>query len=85
MKLFYAQEFKKCFKKLPPMIQRLYRKQEIHFRKNWRDSRLHTKRLVGHASLFSFRVTREYRVLFVLIESDIVLLTTIGHRKDIYR
>jgi len=35
--------------------------------------------------LFSFRITRVYRVLFVFIKPDTVLFATIGHRKAIYR
>ncbi|KKS94437.1 MAG: hypothetical protein UV70_C0001G0051 [Parcubacteria group bacterium GW2011_GWA2_43_13] len=34
---------------------------------------------------FSFRITREYRVIFVFIESGVALFVTIGHRKDVYR
>ena len=36
MKIVYAKEFAKQFKKLPVSIQRLYRKQEKIFKENWR-------------------------------------------------
>lgn len=84
MKIIYAGEFVKAFKKLPVNVQKLYRKQESIFQKNWKDPRLHTKKLIGHASPFSFRVTREYRVLFSFIDKDTVLMATIGHRSQIY-
>jgi len=75
MKILFSQEFKKNFRKLPIQIQNLYHKQEEIFESNWKDSCLHTKKLRGDKITFSFRITRQYRVLFV----------TIDHRKDIYR
>ena len=84
MNIIYAEEFWKQFHKLPPEIQRLYRKQEILFKKDWRDSRLHTKKLVDHPFPFSFRITRRYRVLFMFVDKDTVLFGSIGHRKDAY-
>ena len=70
MKIVYAAEFWQ---------------QEDYFRKNWRDSRLHIKKLKDHPFPFSFRITRRYRVLFAFVGSDIALFGTIGHRKDSYR
>jgi len=34
---------------------------------------------------FSFRITRQYRVLFTFVERNTVLFATIDHRKDAYR
>ncbi|OGF64321.1 hypothetical protein A2Z53_00800 [Candidatus Giovannonibacteria bacterium RIFCSPHIGHO2_02_42_15] len=85
MIILYADEFSKQFFKLPKETQSVFRRQEIIFRKNWRDSRLHTKKLHGHSVLFSFRVTRNYRVLFQFVSENKVLFATIGNRKDIYR
>ena len=85
MKVMYAGEFRKCFSLLPPEIQRLYRQQEAHFKINWRDPRLHVKKLKDYSYPFSFRITRRYRVLFSFIDADVVLFGTIGHRRDSYR
>lgn len=85
MNIIYADEFRKCFRKLPLDIQQFYRKQEMIFRKNWRDPRLHIKKLNDHPFPFSFRITRNYRALFTFIDKEAVLLATIGHRKDIYK
>ena len=50
------------------------------------DSRLHTKQLSSPLSgIFSFRITREYRVLFRFIDAHTVFLTAVKHRKDVYR
>ena len=84
MTILYADEFRKRFEELPPEIQRLYRVQELRFKKNWRDPRLHTKKLREHPFSFSFRITRRYRVLFAFVEIDTALFATIGHRKNIY-
>lgn len=84
MKIIYAKEFAKEFNKLPVNIQRLYRKQEEIFKKDWRDPRLKVKKLKDHPLPFSFRITRSYRVLFLFVESDTALFATIGNRKDVY-
>jgi len=81
MKIVYAREFAKKFKKLPVSVQRLYRKQEDIFKENWRDPRLKVKKLKDHPLPFSFRITRSYRVLFVFVDAD-TAFATIGHRKD---
>lgn len=85
MNVIYAAEFRKHFRKLPRDIQRLYRKQEIRFRANWRDSRLYVKKLNDHPFPFSFRITRNYRVLFSFVAFDTALLGTIGNRRDVYQ
>lgn len=85
MKILYADEFKKRFKKLPLGVQRAYRRQENIFLKSWRDPRLHVKKLTEHSFPFSFRITRNYRVLFVFINNEVAFFATIGHRKDVYK
>ena len=85
MKILYAREFKKHFKKLPPSVQKVYYRQEKIFRQNWKDPRLHVRKLRDHPVPFSFRITRKYRVIFCFVEKDTVLFATIGHRKEIYR
>ncbi len=85
MKIIYADEFWKEFHRLPGEIKDLYRKREDYFKNNWRDPRLHVKKLKDQPYPFSFRITRRYRVLFAFTEVNTVLFGTIGHRKDSYR
>lgn len=85
MKIIYAEEFWKQYRKLPAPIQRLYHRQENFFKNNWRDPRLHTAKLSDHPLPYSFRITRNYRVLFIFVDADTALLATIGNRKDVYR
>ncbi len=50
------------------------------------ESRLHTKALVGElAGIYSFRITRDWRVLFRFDSPHQIALIDIAHRKDIYR
>lgn len=85
MKILYSADFRKEFYKLPAEIQAICVKQEKIFIENRRDYRLHIKKLKGDRFVFSFRITRNYRVLFMLVDSQTALFATIGHRKDIYR
>ena len=84
MKIFYSPKFPKLLKKLPQDIQELFFVQEIILRENWQDSRLHTKKLKGAPVLYSFRITRIYRVLFYFQKSDEIVLFSVGHRSKIY-
>lgn len=84
MRIKYTRDFEKSFKSLPKKIQLLFRKQELIFKEDPRDPRLHAKILSGDARNFSFRVTREYRVIFTFVEPEIVIFYEIGHRKDAY-
>jgi mRNA-degrading endonuclease RelE of RelBE toxin-antitoxin system len=50
------------------------------------DSRLHTKHLSGKLSgLYSFRITRDWRVIFQFLSTQAVHLIDVANRKDIYR
>lgn len=69
--------------KLPSEIKITYKKQEHIFLENWLDSRLHVKRLKDFKGVFSFRITRRYRVLFYFRNKEAIFFS-IGHRKDIY-
>jgi len=79
-----SNDFLKGLKELPPEIKRLFEKQKSLFNKNWLDSRLHTKRIKEMPGVYSFRITRRYRVLFYFRDIDKVIFFSVGHRKDIY-
>ena len=50
------------------------------------DSRLHTKHLSAElVGLLSFRITRDWRVLFRFVDERTIQLVDVGHRKDIYK
>lgn len=85
MRVQYAAEFQKQLDKLSSGIRLQFLKQDGLFRTNWRDPRLHVKKLKEYKLTFSFRVTRQYRVLFIFVSPSEVLFATIAHRKDSYR
>lgn len=85
MNIVYSDEFVNQFHKLPLDIQGKFREQENFFRLSWRDPRLHSKKLKGERTVFSFRITRVYRVLFIFVNPNEALFATIGHRKNVYR
>lgn len=84
MSIIKLPDFSKAFKKLPKGVQDLYHLQEKRFLVNPRDSRLHIKKLKGFDGVFSFRITRQYRVLFYFTNHSTAVFVNIGHRKDIY-
>jgi len=84
MKLIRTEDFARSLLELPAEIQRFYAAQEKRFKENWRDPRLHIKKMRGLVEVFSFRVTRRYRVLFYFQNGENVILFEIDHRKDIY-
>ena len=50
------------------------------------DSRAHTKPLEGQLKgIYSFRISRDWRVLFVFDDIETIRLIVVKHRKDIYR
>ncbi|MCI0532744.1 type II toxin-antitoxin system RelE/ParE family toxin [bacterium] len=85
MEIVLGPDFERRLAKLPKRTQSMCYAQISRFKKNPRDARLHVKKLHGLGAAYSFRITREYRVLFYFHAKDIVILFAIGHRKNIYR
>ena len=85
MIIIETDDFDRAFKKLPKNTQRLYSIQRNRFQENWRDSRLHIKKVESLPLALSFRITRHYRVLFYFQNDKTVIFFDIDHRKDIYR
>lgn len=84
MKIRKTEDFIKKFEKLPFKIKKLFRKQENIFKRNWLDPRLHTKRIKELSGVYSFRITRRYRVLFYFRDDEAIFFS-IGHRKEVYK
>ena len=86
MKLVFDRHFIKQVKKLPKTQQKKLSVLLIVLQNNPFHSKLHTKQLsTPLQGLFSFRINREYRVLFRFIDEETIFLTSVKHRKDIYR
>ena len=83
MNIAKTKNFLSQFARLPNSIKVIYEKQEVVFLANWFDERLHVKKLKELKGIFSFRVTRRYRVLFYFQNREAIFFS-IDHRKDIY-
>ena len=86
MTIEYDRTFLKEVKKLPLSQQRLLAQKLLILTNNPFDTRLHTKQLsTPLEGIFSFRITREYRVLFRFVDAEHIFVFSAKHRKDIYR
>jgi len=85
MNIIQTDDFQKALEKLPKEIQQLYFTQKMRFQLNWRDPRLHIKKIRSLQFAFSFRITRRYRVFFYFQNSDTAIFFEIGHRKNVYK
>ena len=78
-RIHYSLDFRKSYKKLAVHMQNRVDRKDALFRENPYDPSLGTHRLHGHLNrLWSFRITREYRVLFEFIGDNEVLFYDIG-------
>ncbi len=86
IKIVYSAKFIKSAKKLPkPQLNKLANLLEM-FQLDPFYSTLHTKSLNGQLTgFYSFRITRDWRVIFQFLSPDKIYLIDIGHRKDIYK
>ncbi len=86
LKLFCTGNFLKQSKKLPVSIQKKLARQLEILKENPFNSLLHSKPLAGSlAGLYSFRITRDWRVIFYFLNEWTVKIVDVAHRKDIYK
>lgn len=84
--LTYHPNFLKSARALPDAQHRKLGQLLVLLRQNPYHPTLHTKRLTGPlAGFLSFRVTRDWRVLFRFRDPTAIQLLRVAHRKDIYR
>lgn len=84
MEIVKTGDFERSFEKLPKEIQRLYQVQEKRFETDWHDPRLHIKKVRTLTFALSFRITRNYRVLFYFQSKERAIFFYVDHRKDVY-
>lgn len=85
MTLVYHRHFKKTAKQLPKAQREKLGTLLLTLQKDPFHSTLHTKRLGGEmAGLLSFRITRDWRVLFQFMDQQTVQLLRVKNRKDVY-
>lgn len=86
MKIVFSKDFVKSAKILPASIKKKLSVLLDALKKNPFDEKLHTKPLMGSLKgNYSFRITRDWRVIFVFLDNQTISLVDAAHRKDIYR
>ncbi len=86
MKIVFDADFLKSVNDMPDNARLKLRSLLHHLESNPFHPLLHTKRLHGELSgFYSFRITRDWRVIFYFKDIETVQLVDVGHRKDIYR
>ncbi len=84
--IHYGSGFLKSARKLPRAGQVKLARLAKLIVDNPYHSKLHTKHLSGELTgLYSFRITRDWRVIFKFLSPIDVMLIEVAHRKDIYR
>lgn len=86
IQIVYSNYFIKSVRKFPKKQQEKLAELLEILKKNPFHSLLHTKSLSGRLTgFYSFRITREWRVIFKFITPKEIQLVESGHRKDIYK
>jgi len=81
-----SDRFLKTAAKLPANQQEKLADLLLVLRRNPFDPQLHAKHLTGKLSgLYSFRITRDWRVIFQFLSPQEIQLIDVDHRKDVYR
>ncbi|OGY43817.1 MAG: hypothetical protein A2731_02980 [Candidatus Buchananbacteria bacterium RIFCSPHIGHO2_01_FULL_39_8] len=86
MEIVYSKDFVKSAKLVPQPVQSKLAALLKILKENPFYPKLHTKPLVGKLkNFYSFRITRDWRVIFRFLDPQTIFLIDIAHRKDIYK
>lgn len=86
MQIKYSDKFFAQSRKLPKPIQSKLAMLLEFLAVNPFHPLLHTKKLSADLNQsYSFRITRDWRVIFIFEKNDEIKLVKVGNRKDIYR
>ena len=85
-KIIYSRSFLKKLQRIPEKTRIKLSKQLELLQKNTFHKSLKTKALVAKLTgFYSFRITRDWRVIFQFKNKNVLELIDIGLRKDIYK
>lgn len=77
--IYYDKQFAKLFKKLPLKIKKKAVKTEQQFRKNPLHPSLRLHKLKGKLDgYWSISITRQYRIIFIVIDDGDILFISVG-------
>ena len=86
IEIMYGKNFLSSVQKIPKAQQKKLDVLLERMAQNPFDPLLHTKKLTSALSGFwSFRITRDWRVIFQFLDPECIQLILTKHRKDIYR
>lgn len=86
IRVIFHNNFSKSAGKLPEFQRKKLAGLVEILRKNPFDPLLHTKRLTKElVGFLSFRITRDWRVIFKFLDSGTIQLVRVKHRKDVYQ
>ena len=86
MKIDYTSEFEERYSELPQKVKTKAEKQERLFRNNPFHPSLHTEKLSPKSKeVWSFRIDKNYRIIFKFSDKNKVLFLNVGHHHWIYR
>lgn len=86
MNVVYSKNFLKAVSLLPVQVQEKLDGLLATLAEEPFHASLHTKHLTGELqNSYSFRISRDWRVIFEFESKDAIRLVAVGHRKDIYR
>jgi len=84
--IYYTEEFRRRYSELPTYIQKKAERRERVFRENPFHPSLKTEKLQPfEKEYWSFRVDRNYRIIFRFGEANRVYFVTCGHHQWVYR
>lgn len=86
IRIVYHGSFLQSARQLPGAQQRKLANLTNILRENPFHPLLHTKRLAGELTGFlSFRITRDWRVIFQFLDPATIQLLRVSHRRETYR
>lgn len=86
LRIFVTKNFERAFRKLPKSIQIKAEEKIQIFKRNIKHPSLNLEKLQPtRKNFWSFRIDKNYRVIFIFLEDKAVELRDARHHKDIYR
>lgn len=85
MEIIYSSKFAREYGRLPRNIKLKAEKKELIFRKNIFDKSLKTHKLSGKLKgFYSFSINDSYRIIFEIINDDLVYFHSVGDHSIYY-
>lgn len=82
----YTAEFEKCYQKLPLAVQKKAERREKLFRQNPFHPSLQTEKLKPkEKEYWSFRIDKDYRIIFRFLAGNTIVFLVCGHHNWIYQ